>query len=148
MGQQAFFILYFFLSDESENPLSGSVNRRIQWACPYRSFTFDLCCFTEPCYMSHNGTDTDGCGSSTDNPCFCSQRNSSVLYVVTGGGTVIFVVLLLFTYHKWVLVRWLVYKYTGKLIGGDKHIQDLSGIEYDAFLSYRYSATLYRAMSC
>ncbi len=82
----------------------------------------------------------------------CYPRNLPIWIIkvasTIGGGAIIFVVLLLIIYHKWVLVRWLVYKYTGKLIGGDKQIQDLSGIEYDAFLSYRYSATLYRAMSC
>ncbi len=32
MHLQAYFIFYFFLSDELEKPLSGSVNRRIKSA--------------------------------------------------------------------------------------------------------------------
>ncbi len=73
----------------------------------------------------------------------CYPRNIPMWIIKTaatiGGGVLLVMALVLFTYHKWARVRWLIYKYFGILIGGDKRIQDMSGIEYDAFLSYRYS---------
>ena len=45
---------------------------------------------------------------------------------------------MLLIYRKRVLVRWLVYKHFGTLIGGDSE-ENLNDMEYDAFLSYRYN---------
>ncbi len=73
----------------------------------------------------------------------CYPRNTPIWIIKTtasiGGGALIVIVLSILTYHKRARVRWLIYKYFGILIGGDKGIQDMSGIEFDAFLSYRYS---------
>ncbi len=74
----------------------------------------------------------------------CYPRNQPIWVVKPevagsiGGGVIFVVVLLLIIYHKWTLVRWMVYKHTGKLIGATEKAEDLDGIEYDAFLSYRY----------
>ncbi len=73
----------------------------------------------------------------------CYPRNKKPIWIIKVasaivGAAIIFLVLILFTYHKRARVRWLIYKYFGILIGGDKKIQDMTGIEYDAFLSYRY----------
>ncbi len=57
---------------------------------------------------------------------------------ISAAGVVCMLILLLI-YNKRNRVRWYVYRYTGKLIGADKQHDGLSGIEYDAFLSYRYS---------
>ena len=73
----------------------------------------------------------------------CYPRNTPIWIIKTtatiGGVALLTIVLSIFTYHKRARVRWIIYKYCGILIGGDKKIQDMSGIEFDAFLSYRYS---------
>ena len=70
----------------------------------------------------------------------CYPRNKKPIWIITAasliGAGVLFVLII---YDRRARVRWLIYKYFGILIGGDKRIQDMSGIEYDAFLSYRYS---------
>ena len=48
------------------------------------------------------------------------------------------VILILLMYHKRTRIRWIWFKYTDRLIGAANKGDDLSGIEYDAFLSYRY----------
>ncbi len=74
----------------------------------------------------------------------CYPRNLPMWIIkaasTIGGGAIIFVILLLFTYHKWTLFRWVVYRHTGKLIGATEKAEDLDGMEYDAFLSYRFDS--------
>ncbi len=48
------------------------------------------------------------------------------------------VILVIIAYRQRMLLRWLVYRCTGKLIGNPDKTEDLTNMEYDAFLSYRY----------
>ena len=64
----------------------------------------------------------------------------AVSSAVSGLTAVLCVVLFITAYRKRILLRWLMYKHFGKLIGPDK-MEDLTDMEFDAFLSYRYDLT-------
>ncbi len=66
-----------------------------------------------------------------------------VVSSVTGGLMLIAVVLVILAYQHWVLIRWLMYKHFDKLVGNPDRMEDLTDMEYDAFLSYRLELFLF-----
>ncbi len=70
----------------------------------------------------------------------CFPQHLPASTVVILGAFAAFVVLglvvIILVYKNRILVRWLVYKHFGKLIGVDSN-ENLNDMEYDAFLSYR-----------
>ncbi len=59
-----------------------------------------------------------------------------------GGLILITVIIVITVYQHWILVRWWMYKHFDKLIGNPDKMEDLTGMEYDAFLSYRLTITI------
>ncbi len=70
--------------------------------------------------------------------CFPKHLPSSTIIILGafGGFVILGLAVIILVYKNRVLVRWLVYKYVGKLIGVDSN-ENLDDMEYDAFLSYR-----------
>ncbi len=71
--------------------------------------------------------------------CFPQHLPPSTIIILGafGGFVVLGFVVISLVYKNRILVRWIVYKHFGKLVGVDSP-ENLDGMEYDAFLSYRY----------
>ncbi len=71
--------------------------------------------------------------------CFPQHLPPSTIIILGayGGFVVLGLVVISLVYKNRILVRWFVYKHFGKLVGVDSP-ENLDGMEYDAFLSYRY----------
>ncbi len=69
--------------------------------------------------------------------CFPKHLPSSTVLILSifGGFVFLCMLVILLVYKNRVLVRWLVYKHFGKLIGVNSN-EKLDDMEYDAFLSY------------
>ncbi len=65
-----------------------------------------------------------------------------VVSSVIGGLMLITVILVIIVYRQRTLVRWWMYKRFDKLIGNPDKMEDLTDMEYDAFLSYRFVSAL------
>ncbi len=61
-----------------------------------------------------------------------------VVSSVVGALMLITVILVIIVYQHWILVRWFMYKHFDRLIGNPDKMEDLTDMEYDAFLSYRF----------
>ncbi len=70
--------------------------------------------------------------------CFPKHLPATTVLILSLFGGFVFLCLVVITlvYKNRVLVRWLVYRHFGKLIGVDSN-ENIDGMEYDAFLSYR-----------
>ena len=72
--------------------------------------------------------------------CYLNHSQKWIINAAAGIGCFVFVLVIsvLLIYQQRRLVRWFIYKNFDKLLGDPDRNEDITGMEFDAFLSFRY----------